>query len=98
MSIRRRDWIAGMMSTAAAPGNSTDPASARADFPWASQETYLNAATEHPLALDTSRAMQEYLHALSYGPDSARDKYENGRLMIEVKKMFARLINAGPSE
>jgi selenocysteine lyase/cysteine desulfurase len=42
--------------------------------------------------------MQEYLHALSYGPDSMRDKFENGHLMTEVKKMFATLIHAKPSE
>ena len=70
----------------------------RADFPWAGNETYLNTATEHPLSLRCSRVMEGYLHALTHGPDSARDKFENGRLMTEVKKMFARLINAKPSE
>jgi selenocysteine lyase/cysteine desulfurase len=42
--------------------------------------------------------MQEYLQALTHGPDSARDKFENGELMKEVKRMFARLINARPEE
>ena len=42
--------------------------------------------------------MQEYMDALVNGPDSARDKFENGRLMTSVKEMFARLINAKPSE
>ncbi len=86
---------------AAAAGAATNPASidsARADFPWASRETYLNTATEHPLSARTARAMEEYLHALTHGPDSARDKFENGRLMTEVKQMFARLIHAKPSE
>ena len=42
--------------------------------------------------------MEEYLRALVNGPDSARDKFENGDLMREVKRMFARLINAKPEE
>src|SRR5262249_34712723 len=71
---------------------------ARAEFPWASRETYLNAATEHPLGKTTTRAMEEYLHALTHGPDAARDKFENGRMMGGGKKMFARLVNAQPSE
>src|SRR5262249_32650851 len=61
-------------------------------------QTYLNTATEHPIGLHCARRMQEYLHALTYGPDSARDKFENGHLMAEVKKMFAQLIHAKPSE
>ena len=70
----------------------------RAEFPWASRETYMNAATEHPLGARTTQAMEEYLHALTHGPDTAREKFENGRLMGEVKQMFARLVNAQPAE
>lgn len=73
-------------------------AGARAEFPWAARETYLNTATEHPLGLRTTRAMEEYLQALTHGPDTAREKFEDGRLMTEVKAMFARLIHALPSE
>src|SRR5437762_2735273 len=83
------------LSTAA---RATELEGARAEFPWASRETYLNTATEHPLGVRTTRAMEEYLHALTHGPDSARDKFENGRLMIEVKQMFAQLVNAQPAE
>lgn len=71
---------------------------ARAEFPWASRETYLNTATEHPLGVRTTRAMEEYLHALTHGPDTAREKFENGQLMTEVKQMFGRLVNAKPAE
>jgi selenocysteine lyase/cysteine desulfurase len=86
-----------MSGTAAAvTGSSIE--NARADFPWASKEAYLNTATEHPLSLRTTRAIEEYLHALTHGPDDARDKFENGRLMREVKEMFAKLINAKPTE
>jgi len=83
---------------AAAAAARTDMATARADFPWAGKQTYLNTATEHPLSVHTTRAMEEYLHALTHGPDAAREKFENGQLMKEVKTMFARLINAKVSE
>ena len=29
-----------------------------------------------PLSIQTTRAMEEYLRALTHGPDSARDKFE----------------------
>jgi selenocysteine lyase/cysteine desulfurase len=85
-------------AAAAAAANTPELSAARADFPWASREAYLNTATEHPLSLATTRAMGEYLRALTHGPDRDREKFENGRLMTEVKQMFARLIGAKPSE
>src|SRR5258708_15010318 len=88
--------MSGTAFAAAATGAEWE--GARAEFPWASRETYLNTATEHPLGVRTTQAMQEYLHALTHGPDTARDKFENGRLMSEVKRMFAELINAQPGE
>src|SRR5262249_54870020 len=95
MKIGRRQFVAtGVAAAAAMP----DISKARADFPWASKETYLNTATEHPLSVQTATAMREYLDALVNGPDSARDKFENGRLMTSVKEMFARLIRAKPNE
>ncbi|MFN7919458.1 MAG: aminotransferase class V-fold PLP-dependent enzyme [Bryobacteraceae bacterium] len=93
MKIARRQFVAG-----AAAAATLDISTARAEFPWASRQTYLNTATEHPLSVRTAGAMQEYLHALTHGPDAARDKFENGRLMTEVKAMFARLIHAKPQE
>jgi selenocysteine lyase/cysteine desulfurase len=95
MKMPRREFVAASASAAA---TTPTPARARMDFPWASRETYLNAAAEHPLSRQTAAAMREYLNALVDGPDSERDKFENGRLMTEVKTMFARLINARPAE
>jgi selenocysteine lyase/cysteine desulfurase len=95
MKIARRQFVA---TGVAAAGALPDITQARADFPWASRETYLNTATESPLSTHTAAAMREYMDALVNGPDSARDKFENGRLMTSVKEMFARLINAKPSE
>lgn len=88
----------GTALAASATAARADMSAARADFPWAGKQTYLNTATEHPLSVHTTRAMEEYLHALTHGPDAAREKFENGRLMKEVKEMFARLINATPAE
>lgn len=102
MSIARRQFtLTGAAAAAAASAATTaklDIGKARADFPWASNEAYLNTATEHPLSLQTAAVMQEYMHALVHGPDSARDKFENGKLMADVKRMFAQLINAKPHE
>ena len=100
MNIHRRGFVAGAVGLAASSAATSQPdlSGARADFPWASTQTYLNTATEHPIGLHSSKAMQEYLHALSYGPDSMRDKFENGHMMAEVKNMFAALVHAKPSE
>jgi selenocysteine lyase/cysteine desulfurase len=100
MKLNRRGFVASAAGVASATRAATLPdfSAARADFPWASAQTYLNTATEHAIGVHCARAMQEYLHALTYGPDAARDKFENGHLMTEVKRMFAELINAKPNE
>jgi selenocysteine lyase/cysteine desulfurase len=98
--MHRRRFVTGAAGIAAASAASTRPdiSAAREDFPWASSQTYLNAATEHPIGTHCASAIEEYLHALTYGPDSARDQFENGHLMTEVKRMFAQLIHARPGE
>ena len=73
-------------------------ASARADFPWADRETYLNCALEHPLEKRSSAAIQEYIGYLTNGLDAGRAKYENRELQENVRGMFARLIGAKPTE
>src|SRR6266700_7638101 len=98
MKMHRRGFVTSAAAAAGAASTRPDIASARADFPWASNQTYLNAATEHPIGTHCARAIEEYLHALTHGPDSARDQFENGHLMTEVKRMFAQLIHAKPSE
>ena len=100
MKMHRRGFVTGAAGIATASAASTQPdiSASRQDFPWASTQTYLNAATEHPIGTHCAGAIEEYLHALIYGPDSARDRFENGHLMTEVKKMFAQLIHAKPSE
>ena len=94
MTLNRRQLL--MSVAAALPDLSVE--SARAAFPWASRETYLNSATEHPLSVYSSRAMKNYIDAITNGPDSERDKYENLRFQQETKAMFAQLVRARPSE
>jgi len=103
VKLHRRSFVTGVAGVAAATSaanaaSEREMPAVRADFPWAQNQTYLNTATEHPIGLHCQRAIDEYLHALTYGPDSARDKFENGHLMAEVKRMFAQLIGAKTSE
>ena len=42
--------------------------------------------------------MQEYLGYLTHGPDSGRARYENTELQENVRRLFAELIHAKPSE
>ena len=71
--------------------------SCRADFPRALNETYFNSAAQHPLGNHTVRGMQRYIEFLSKGPGEGReDFWETG--FLQVKPMFAKLINAKPSE
>ena len=65
MHVSRRSFV--VSAAAAAAAALPDTASARADFPWASKETYLNTATEHPLGSHSTRAMEEYLTGFDSG-------------------------------
>jgi selenocysteine lyase/cysteine desulfurase len=92
--MKRRDFL-GMAAVAASPA--PDFSSLRADFTRAMNETYFNSAAQHPLGNHTVRGMERYLEFLAKGPgDGRRDFWEHG--FREVKPMFARLINAKPSE
>jgi selenocysteine lyase/cysteine desulfurase len=92
----RRQFLAGAaaLSSQAAP---PDFSKLRADFPRALNETYFNSAAQHPLGNHTVRGMQRYIEFLAKGPgDGREDFWETG--FRQVKPMFARLINAKPSE
>ena len=62
------------------------------DFPVAREHTYLNNAGWHPLNVHGLRAMQQYLEQKSKGPEIPDSRPQ------QVKELFARLINAKPSE
>src|SRR5918992_2356068 len=95
--MKRRHFLAGAAAAAAAPAAAPDFSKVRADFPRALNETYFNSAAQHPLGNHTVRGMQRYIDFLAKGPGEGReDFWETG--FREVKPMFARLINAKPSE
>jgi selenocysteine lyase/cysteine desulfurase len=69
----------------------------RKDFPRAMHETYFNSAAQHPLGNHCVAGMQRYIDFMHKGPgDGRKDFWEEG--FLQVKPMFARLINAKPSE
>ena len=73
------------------------PASVRADFPWASAETYLNAASIHPLSAPAKRAIDAYLGYRLNGPAEGRADFDTAK-QAELKRRFAELIGAKPTE
>ena len=93
--MKRRDFLG--MAAAAAATPAPDFSSLRADFPRAINETYFNSAAQHPLGNHTVRGIERYIEFMAKGPgDGRRDFWEHG--FREVKPMFARLVNAKPSE
>jgi selenocysteine lyase/cysteine desulfurase len=96
--VNRRHFLAGTgMLAAASPAASPDFSKLRADFPRALNETYFNSAAQHPLGNHTVRGMQRYIEFLANGPGEGReDFWETG--FLQVKPMFAKLINAKTSE
>jgi selenocysteine lyase/cysteine desulfurase len=97
--MNRREFLAGAASVAAAPAARSVPdfSALRKDFPRALNEVYFNSAAQHPLGVHTVRGMERYIEFLFKGPGEGRhDFWEEG--FHEVKPMFARLINARPSE
>jgi selenocysteine lyase/cysteine desulfurase len=97
--MNRRHFLAGTAALAAASpaASSPDFSKLRADFPRALNETYFNSAAQHPLGNHTVGGMQRYIEFLAKGPGEGReDFWETG--FLQVKPMFAKLINAKPSE
>jgi selenocysteine lyase/cysteine desulfurase len=96
--MNRRQFLQGSAAGAAlASPPVPDFAALRNDFPRALNETYFNSAAQHPLGNHTVRGMHRYIEFLHKGPGEGRkDFWEEG--FAEVKPMFARLINARPSE
>jgi selenocysteine lyase/cysteine desulfurase len=98
MKIHRRQLLQTAVATAAAkPSGTPDWASVRNDFPWLKSRLWLSAADYHPVGVHSYRAMEEYLRSRVYG-DSVESSRLLSRQQIEAKELFARLINASPSE
>lgn len=97
--MNRRDFLAGAAAIAAAPAAAASPdfSEVRQNFPRAVKETYFNAAAQHPLGLHAVRGMQKYMDFMCNGwTGGLHDFWEEG--FVQVKPMFAKLINARPGE
>jgi selenocysteine lyase/cysteine desulfurase len=82
-----------------------DLGSARQDFPRNTNGVYMNHASQHPVRMQTARVMQQYADYLANectraGWYEASDEAKGfaGAYKNEVKELFAKLINAKPSE
>lgn len=94
--MHRREFL-GTAAFAAAAAPVDLSLQCRKDFPRAMNETYFNSAAQHPLGNHSVAGMQRYIDFLHKGPGEGRkDFWEDG--FPQVKPMFARLINAKPSE
>lgn len=113
MALTRREFfrpgMAAAWNAAAMSGNTMTPgadASAwRSDFPIANERVYFNSASEHPVSIHSARAMKEFVDYLTIGltraewvRKSGETRAHSGARLREVKPMFAKLINAKPSE
>jgi selenocysteine lyase/cysteine desulfurase len=93
--INRRGFLAA--AAAGAASAAADFSEVRANFPRAVKETYFNAAAQHPLGLHAVKGIERYTAFMSQGwTEGLHDFWEEG--FLQVKPMFARLINAKPGE
>ncbi len=79
------------------PDGSIDWAKVRRAFPRAVNETYFNAAAQHPVGIHTRRGIERYIDFMSNGVGEGREDFWETRYR-EIKPMFAKLINAKPEE
>ena len=95
----RRHLVSGAAASLAGAAGAAvaDLSSARDDFPWGQNETFLNNAGWHPIGVHSIRAMERYLDYKLKGPGEGRDDVGDAR-QNEVKRMFAQLIHAKPAE
>jgi len=70
---------------------------AASGFPALGKQLCLDAANRHPMRAETLEALQEYVQWRSRGAGGPANFY-NGQLQEETREMFARLVNAKPSE
>ena len=108
MAVGRREFLigAGTLVASARPAlaalqdarpGAIFPATVRADFPLALQETYLNAAAIHPLGTFAARAVEQSLAYRLRGPGDNRGDFGADK-QADLKKRFGLLIGATPEE
>jgi selenocysteine lyase/cysteine desulfurase len=106
MAVDRRQFLlsaaavaaAARTARAAAPADgSIFPASIRADFPIASNVTYLNSAAIHPMSVPSSRALADHVQFRLNGAGEGRADFGEEQ-QKDLKRRFAQLIGAKPDE
>jgi selenocysteine lyase/cysteine desulfurase len=101
MKLNRRQFLASGAAVAsslkAASPKLSDFESIRNEFPRAADGVYLDAAAHVPLPKYTAEGMRRYMDFHMYGPGEGRGDYADESLR-HVKPLFAKLINAKPSE
>jgi selenocysteine lyase/cysteine desulfurase len=101
MKLNRRQLLSSTAlvapSLAAAAPKASDFEAIRKEFPRATAQVYLDAAANIPLPKYTAEGMRRYMDFHMYGPGEGRGQYANDALR-QVKPLFAKLINAKPSE
>ena len=100
MSINRREFFASgaaVVSGLTASTRANAAESIRNEFPRAAGQVYLDAASHVPLSKYTAEGIRRYMDFHMYGPGEGRGEYVTEALG-QVKPLFARLINAKPSE
>ena len=101
MNMNRRQFMASTAVAASALKPASPAAlgfdSIRNEFPRAVEQVYLDGAAHHPLPKYTAEGMQKYMDFHMHGPSQGRGEYANEALR-QVKPLFAKLINAEPSE
>ncbi len=112
MSISRRSFVATAASltalaasrdaeatptgpAGARAGSDDDPLGVRADFPIVRERTYLNSAYITPVPQQVVAAGQAFVESKSLRPIALGDML---RKTDEVRRQFARLVNASPDE
>jgi selenocysteine lyase/cysteine desulfurase len=96
MSINRRQFLAAS-AVVGASAQAQPFESVRNEFPRAVEQVYLDAAAHMPLPGYVAQGMRRYMDFQMYGPGEGRGEYA-ATAVGGVKPLFARLINAKPSE
>jgi len=97
MKVNRRHFLGSAASLAAAAPKAADIEAIRKEFPRALGQVYLDAAAHIPLPRYTAEGMRRYIDFHTYGPGEGRGEWA-AEALRQVKPLFARLINAKPSE
>jgi selenocysteine lyase/cysteine desulfurase len=99
MITNRRHFLTSTAASAfaAAAPKPSDFEAIRKEFPRATQQVYLDAAANMPLPKYAAEGMRRYMDFHMYGPGEGRGEYA-AESIRQVKPLFAKLINAKPSE